>query len=176
MRPGFLAEPPPVGERQGETQFFVHYTGVRPDVAQAAPPGTVWVDVSSHSGAYYESLCDIWAAGESFATLEHDIICRPDIVEAFENCPEPWCNFWYSDVCHPHCRDAWANHLGCTRFRAELMEKVPDAMSSIPPGHLRDWHEVCNGLGGDKGPNGWGLRAAGFKNHWHGEVRHHHWA
>jgi hypothetical protein len=169
-RPGFLTDPPLVGRRQGDVQFFIHYTGIRPEVAQAAPPGTIWVDVSSHNEAYWESLSDIWAKGETFATLEHDIICRPDIVEAFETCPEPWCNFGYSEMCHPQCMEAWANHLGCTRFRPELMEKVPDALSSVTDPALRDWHNACDGLGNN-------LRAAGFKHHWHFPVaQHDHWA
>lgn len=169
-QPGFLREPPPVAARAGAVQFYVHHTGVHPGVAAAAPVGTVWVDVSSSDTAYFESLSRIWEQRESFATLEHDIICRSDIVEAFESCPEPWCTYGYAEMCHPECREAWANALGCTRFRAELMVKVPEAVSSIPPGPLTDWHNVCDGLGGS-------LRAAGFTHHWHEpHVRHPHWA
>lgn len=170
VQPGFLAEPPPVAKRKGSVQFYVHYTGVRAEVVEAAPPGTVWVDVSSSDTAYHEALSNIWERGENFATLEHDIICRPDIVQAFEECPEPWCIYGYADMCHDACREAWANALGCTRFRAELMAKVPDALTSIEPGPLTDWHNVCDGLGNN-------LRAAGFKHHWHEpHVQHPHWA
>ena len=169
-RPGFLEEPPPVAKRQTTTQFYVHWTGLDPRVVEAAPAGTIWVDVRSSATAYYESLSRIWGEGETFATLEHDILCRPDIVEAFETCPEPWCVFGYSEFCHEACMDAWANELGCTRFRAEVMEAVPDALSSIPEGPLQDWHQVCDGLGNN-------LRAAGFSHHWHFPVaEHHHWA
>lgn len=170
VQPGFLAEPPPVAKRKGDVQFYVPYTGIRPEVVAAAPSGTVWVDVSSGDTAYFEALGHIWERGESFATLEHDILCRPDIVEAFETCPEPWCVFGYSDICHPQCMEAWANELGCTRFRAELMVAVPEAISSIEPGPLQDWHNVCDGLGNN-------LRAAGFTHHWHYPVaQHDHWA
>lgn len=169
-QPGFLAEPPAVSKREGSVQFYVHYTGVVPEVVEAVPPGTIWVDVSSSDTAYHESLTAIWGQRENFATLEHDVLCRPDIVEAFEECPEPWCVFGYSEMCHPECMEAWANELGCTRFRAELMEKVPDALTSIPPGPLTDWHNVCDGLGNN-------LRAAGFTHHWHFPVaQHNHWA
>lgn len=170
IRPGFLAVPPPVVPRTTVTQFYVHYTGIRPDVAAAAPEGTVWVDVSSGNLAYFESLGDIWAAGEQFATIEHDILVRPDIVEAFEECPEPWCVFGYTEFCHEACMENWRNELGCTRFRAEAMREVPDAVSSIPDGQLRDWHQVCDGLGNN-------LRAAGLTHHWHRpHAVHDHWA
>lgn len=159
-----------------DTQFYVHYTGVRPDVAEAAPPGTIWVDVASGDLAYFESLGDIWSRGEQFATVEHDILIRPDIVAAFEECPEPWCVFGYTEFCcadehgNSPCMEAWRNELGCTRFRAEVMEAVPDAVSSIPQGALQDWHNLCDGLGNN-------LRAAGFTHHWHTpHARHDHWA
>lgn len=170
IRPGFLTEPPPVGERSTKTQFYVHYTGIRPDVAEAAPSGTVWVDVSGSELSYFESLGHIWDLGESFATIEHDIIVRPDIVEAFEECPEPWCVFGYTEFCHDACMEAWRNELGCTRFRSEVLTKVPDAVGSIPEGSFQDWHNVCDGLGNN-------LRAAGFSHHWHTpHARHDHWA
>lgn len=62
--------------------------------------------------------------------------------------------------------EAWRNELGCTRFRAELIAAVPDAVSSIPTDGW-DWHNLCDGLGGN-------LRRAGFSHHWHfPPVRHH---
>jgi hypothetical protein len=84
-------------------------------------------------------------------------------------------------MCHPECQEAWANMLGCTRFRAEVMEACPDALTSIPR-ELRDWHNLCDHLAGDK-TNGApsplrpkSIRAAGFTHHWHRpEVGHHPW-
>lgn len=170
VQPGFLEEPPAVEAKQGTVQYYVPYTGVQPGVVEAAPAGTIWVEVSTSDVAYHEALSRIWAQGETFAVLEHDIICRPDIVHAFEDCPELWCTYGYEEMCHPQCREAWANALGCTRFRSELMGAVPDALSSIPPGPLTDWHNVCDGLGNN-------LRAAGFTHHWHEpHVTHTHWA
>lgn len=153
-----------------ETQFYVHSTGVSPEVAESAPAGTIWVDVSSSDTAYFESLCDIWGRGETFATLEHDIVCRLDIVNAFESCPEPWCVFGYTNMCHEACMESWRNELGCTRFRSEILTKVPGAMSAIEDGPLRDFHNVCDGLGNN-------LREAGYTHHWHNPpVEHNHWA
>ena len=154
------------------------------EVAAACPPGTIFADVSGSNLAYWELLCDIWAKGEDFAIIEHDVLCRPDVVEQFEECPEPWCTFGYQGICHIQCQEAWANQLGLTRFRAEVMAAAPDAVTSIPPGPLMDWHNLCDGLGGahpsssamqglvrDKS-----LRGRHFTHHWHyPAVEHHPW-
>jgi hypothetical protein len=159
--------PPKPVERLGETAWYVPYTAVHPWTVAGAPRDAVWVDVSSSPIAYYGALLEIWERGETFAVLEHDVVCRPDVVEAFEECPEPWCSYGYSDICHKECMEAWANALGCTRFRREVLEAVPDAMSSVPVEGW-DWHGVCDGLGRN-------LRAAGYTHHWHfPSAEHHH--
>lgn len=164
------------------TQFYVPWAEWNQPTADAAPPGTIWVDVSGGPDAYWAALCDIWAKGEDFAIIEHDVICRPDVVEQFDACPEPWCTFGYSSMCHPACREAWANQLGLTRFRAEVMAKCPDALTSIPEDQ-RNWHNLCDHIAGNKvhgvdqptlRPGS--LRAAGFGHHWHEPyVEHHPW-
>lgn len=159
-------EPPAPAAPNGPVRWYVPYTAVHHATATAAPSDAVWIDVSSSPIAYYAALLAIWERGESFAVLEHDVVCRPDIIEEFEQCPEPWCLYGYSDWCHEACREGWRNALGCTRFRAELIQTVPDALSGIPAGNW-DWHNVCDGLGEN-------LRAANFKHHWHGPPAEHH--
>lgn len=156
---GSLVRPPTPRARVGETAFYIPYTKVWEATAEAAPEDAVWVDVSASPDAYFGALYAIWDRAESFALIEHDIICRPDVVEAFESCPEPWCVFGYDDICCPGCMEAWRNELGCTRFREELMLAVPDAVSAIPRDGW-DWHNLCDGLGNR-------LRAEGFTHHWH---------
>lgn len=141
----------------------------------------VWEDVSGHSDAYWRVLCRRWYPGEDLIVIEHDVVIRPDVLEQFEACPEPWCSFGYSDMCHEACREAWANQLGCTRFRAELIAECPDAVSSISAAE-RDWHNLCDSIAGDKvGGNPAPLRpksvrASGFSHHWHRPyVDHHPW-
>lgn len=151
--------PPPPTEQTGSVAWYLPYTTVRPEVAAAAPADATWVDVAASDDSYYALLLEIWQRGESFAVLEHDVICRPDVIEAFEDCPEPWCTYGYSTICCPGCMNAWANALGCTRFRTELMQAVPDALSSVPSTGW-DWRNVCDGLGNN-------LRAAGYTHHWH---------
>ena len=151
----------------GEVAWYLPYTAVDERTVAHAPPDAVWIDVSCSALAYHHALSEIWAAGETFAVLEHDVLCRPDVIEVFEQCPEPWCAFGYADICHRECMEAWRNTLGCTRFRAECMEAVPDALEGLMGEH-QDWHNVCDGLG-------WSLRAAGYTHHWHFPwVEHHH--
>lgn len=151
------------------THFYVPWAERNSQVEESVPPGTQWVDVRGSDLAYYEALTEIWGKGEDFAIIEHDVVIHDLVVEEFESCPEPWCVFGYDNMCHPECQEAWANQLGCTRFRAELMEEVPDALTSVPPGPLQDWHNVCDGLGNN-------LRAVGYWHHWHTpHVGHHPW-
>jgi hypothetical protein len=160
------AEPPSPEPRIG-LAFYVPYTRVYPATVAGAPVDAVWVDVSSSANAYFGALYGWWQEADSFAVIEHDVVCRSDVVQAFEECPEPWCTFGYADVWHPESMAAWSDILGCTRFRAELIEAVPDAVSSISPGGW-DWHNLSYGLGEN-------LRAAGYTQHWHYPwVEHYH--
>ena len=162
-----VQQPPAPKARRAATAWYLPYTQVHPQTVAGAPKDAVWVNVSVSETAYFEALKAIWARRETFALLEHDVVCRPDVVRAFEECPEPWCAFGYSDICHPECMEAWANTLGCTRFREEILDLVPDALSSIPDGE-RGWLNLCDRIGER-------LRAAGFTHHWHHPpVEHHH--
>lgn len=150
-------------------QWYIPYTYVHPMTVAGAPADAIWVDVSASNLSYFGALLDWWTRGESFAVLEHDVVARPDVIEAFETCPEPWCTYGYSTICHPTCMEAWRNALGCTRFRSEIIAAVPNAVSSIPEDGW-DWHNLCDGLGNH-------LRAAGYSHHWHEPwVNHHSWA
>lgn len=164
------------------TAFYVPFTVRNDEVTEAAPPGTIFVDVSDGPDAYWGALRDIWAKGGDFAIVEHDVVVGPDVLAQFATCPEPWCVFGYDPICHPECQEAWRNQLGCTRFRAEIMAACPDALSSIPKSR-RNWQNVCDEIAGDKiggvdqptlRPRS--LRAAGFTHHWHfPPVRHISW-
>ena len=148
-------------------RVVVPHTARHPDTIAGAPPGAEWVRVSEDRFAYWRLLCRLWADGEGFMVLEHDVVCRPDVLDQFGTCDEPWCAFPYADMCCAACVEKWRNTLGCTRFSAEIIRAVPDAVSGITPG-MRDWHCLCNGLGA-------ALRTAGFTHHWHAPpVRHHH--
>jgi hypothetical protein len=113
--------------------------------------------------AYYDLLGELWAAGQSFLLVEHDIELRAGLVEELETCPEPWCAAPYVVG---SSRDGFIeSSLGCTRFTAEIMRAVPDLISSLP---VRDWRRLdC-----EISPR---LRTAGFEPHvHHPAVKHHH--
>lgn len=161
------------------TQFYVPFTTRDPRVELAVPLDTIWVDVSADDEAYWRAMCDIWAKGEDFAIVEHDVVVHASVAWQFDACPEAWCAFAYDNICHPHCQEAWANMLGCTRFRAEIMMICPDAVTAVPPGR-RNWHNLCDHIAGNKihgvdqpilTPGS--VRAAGYEHHWHPPPVHH---
>jgi hypothetical protein len=167
-------------------------------VVAAAPSDAEWHDVSADDRAYWRLVCSLWerslASGEDVMILEHDVVCRPDVVVSFESCPEPWCTFGYTPICHESCLEAWANMLGCTRFRAELIATCADALTSIPdewfpmpnsptPHDRRRWTNLCDEIAGNKiggvdqpSLRPGSVRAGGYSHHWHRPpVRHRSW-
>lgn len=168
------------------TQFYMPFAGERAmaEAAIAAPIGTIFVDVSASVTAYWKALNEWWTrsldTGEDIVIIEHDVICRPDVIEQFESCDCVWATFPYANICHPECQEAWRNQLGLTRFRAELIRACPDAVTSIPDEMSqynqlrRDYHNLCDELAGDKIAGvdqptlrPMSLRAARFTHHWH---------
>ena len=144
---------------------LIAYTAKHPLTIAGAPPDAEWIYVGEDFQDYWRVLASFWARGDDLTVIEHDVVCRPDVVEGFASCPEPWCLHRYSNH-DPGDSEAWRNALGCTRFRRELVRRVPAAVSSIPEQH-RDWHNVCDGIGTK-------LRGAGFNHHWHEPSVLHH--
>lgn len=151
---------------------LVAFTLIDPPTVAGAPHDAMWVYVGHDDHAYWRVLRDLWAYPEDLLVIEHDVVCRPDLIAAFDACPEPWCTAKYDNMCHPECQEAWANQLGCTRFRAELIAATPDALTSIPEDQ-RDWHNLCDSIAGNKvggmpaPTRERSVRAAGFTHHWH---------
>jgi hypothetical protein len=154
--------PVPHGPRHGGV--LVAYTNVKPSVKLALPDGE-YVDVSGSDFDYWRVMSDYWEPTYDLRVCEQDVVWRPDVLEAFARCPEPWCVFAYDDYHSPEDAEAWANMLGCTRFRKELIAAVPNAVSNVEE-RFRDWHYLCDGLGRN-------LREAGYTHHWHSPPVHH---
>ena len=150
-------------------RVVVPHTAIHPATMAGVPRNAEWVNVSASPHAYLGALTHWWADGRTFMVVEHDVTCRREMFDELDACPELWCTFPYLPECpcgNPACREAWRNQLGATRFRAELIAAVPDAMHITDP-DLWDWHNVCDGLGNN-------LRAAGFTHHWHEPGVEHH--
>jgi hypothetical protein len=124
--------------------------------------------------AYHALLSELWAAGETFAIVEHDIEIGPDTLTSFDKCPEPWCVAPYpgrsfKNYPVPILRVA----LGCVRFRAEFLKTnagILDAMLPGPSNSLRNprhWRR-CDSLLASA------LQRRGFAAHEHEQVNHWH--
>ena len=74
--PANWIDPPAPARQRGTVAWRIPYTRVDPRTVAAAPIDAVWTDVSAGSDAYWGALCEWWATGETFAILEHDIVCR----------------------------------------------------------------------------------------------------
>jgi hypothetical protein len=148
---------------QGDHVIYPH-TVVHESTLEGAPADAEWINVSESPIAYWSALCDYWQPW-NLTVVEHDVQARPNIFAEFDECEKPWCYFHYSNFTEEDI-EAWRwGILGCTRFRKELIEAAPSAVTDIEPRH-RDWHYMSTGLGQN-------LRAAGFKPHIHSVVNHH---
>lgn len=82
-------------------------------------------DVSGADTAYWELLAGLWAAGEDFAIVEHDVIPAAGTLASFGACGHDWCSSAY-----PYLAGTYAG-LGCARFRAPVMARHPDLMDVV---------------------------------------------
>lgn len=131
-------------------------------LAQYAPDAEMHYLGTRHD-AYRELLEEVWRDGEAFVIVEHDVEIAEGVIPDFEACPEPWCARPYVVGSDPN--GFIEASLGCTRFSAELIAAVPDAISGLP---VRDWRRIDCELS----PR---LRQAGYAPHVHlPAVLHHH--
>ena len=94
-------------------------------VGQAGPMVDL-VRLSDSPHSYGQTLAAYWRRGAEgeydLAIVEQDVVIRPDVIDAFLNCPCEYGAFPYS--WGPEVGPA----LGCTRFRVPFMQRYPDAM------------------------------------------------
>ena len=75
--------------------------------------------------SYWRLLTNLWADGEDFAVVEHDITVHPSVFDELEACPEPWCVYP-----HEYVQPSYYG-MGCVRFRSELLTGAPGVMHSV---------------------------------------------
>lgn len=69
----------------------------------------------------------LWAEGQPFIIVEHDILPWPGALQELWTCPKPWCGFPY------HVMGEMRSYLGCTKFN-------PASLGVCPLyGDLTDW-------------------------------------
>jgi hypothetical protein len=119
-----------------------HIGSPHPDTRAAldAVGCVIYRDVSQSDTAYADLVCELWARGDGFAIVEHDIVVRPDVIDAFEQHPAPYIAYPY------RWGQAVGVALGCTRFSSDFLGRFPHAAElarRIPgtygPGHWRQY-------------------------------------
>lgn len=109
-------------------RVVVPYTHIAAATASALT-ATDWPIEASYVGAsyeaYWELLAGLWQDGETFAIVEHDIVVRPDTLDALQDCPHEWCSYgapYYNGVYHG---------MGCVKFSAGLIARHPRALEQV---------------------------------------------
>lgn len=77
------------------------------------------------NGAYCDLLSRLWGTAQEVLIVEHDMGVHGEVLPQLEDCPSWWCAFRY------RVEDVYLAALGCTRFRAELMQAEPDLMEQV---------------------------------------------
>lgn len=91
-------------------------------------------DVSKWDEEYYAVLREVWAAGETFATVEHDITVAPGMLDDLRDCPGLWCahsyRIYWGDLMDTYHGSAG---LGLAKFDRRLMELHPNLFEDDIP-------------------------------------------
>lgn len=110
-------------------RVVVPYTYVGREVATAlGATHRPWdmLPVGGSDRDYYDLLTRLWAEGETFVIVEHDIVVHPTAIDELEQCTHEWCGFP-----HYYGRYGLTYGLGCVKFDAALMARHPDAMIRV---------------------------------------------
>ena len=137
---------------------WVPYTRLQPatQICLLGYPDANWVELEDDD-SYRRYMADLWAVGETFVNVEHDIVWWPGALEALWECPEPWCMYGYhaDEIIEDGCA-----YLGCTKLSAELIAGTPGLWaipndSAFPGWAVLDCHLTHY------------ARKAGFAHHQH---------
>lgn len=93
------------------------------------------VDVSMDEHAYWRLVRSLWATGDSFVLVEHDIGVKQDTLDDLESCGFGWCSYGYVIR-----GGAIMNSFGCVRFRSTFIHSYPDIFTHprlVLPVHWR---------------------------------------
>jgi|WetSurMetagenome_2_1015567.scaffolds.fasta_scaffold227392_2 hypothetical protein len=99
---------------------------------QGLAPRYVELDASF---AYDALIRRLWAEGEPFILVEHDILPWPGAVQQMWTCDRPWCAFEY--LMMGELRVA----LGCTKFDPARLGPLPLPQEPVP-WRTMDWHII----------------------------------
>lgn len=71
---------------------------------------------------YWRLLAALWARAETFVIVEHDVVVDAGTIVELADCGREWCAAPY-----PYLSGTIVG-LGCTKFAAALIRRVPDAV------------------------------------------------
>lgn len=146
------------------------YTTLHPLVDQALrnfAPDAERYQLGRHADAYYAYFLAIWAQGEGFLNVEHDVEIYPEVIPQLEACPEDWCVFPYMGGLTPGSPGDGHIYggLGCTRFSTKLIQANPTLIQTLP---VRNWQNLDSHILP-------ALLGLGYERHYHEPpVLHHH--
>lgn len=104
-------------------RVVVPFNHLHPDTHQALKdwPGVEFRSTRDDDYAYGRLLRELWADGEDFLLVEHDVVPTPEHLARMAECPNPYCAAPYA------WQQAVGVTLGFTRFRSILLRTYPDA-------------------------------------------------
>lgn len=99
-----------------------------------------------HDSAYWDLLCSLWASGDDFALIEHDMVPHDTTLPGFLDCPNGWCLHPYegAPILGTPRRRIFRCALGCTRFRGEFTARYPDTVSRLRHTSTTIFGRYCN--------------------------------
>lgn len=77
--------------------------------------------------SYWKLLKDVWAEGEEFILVEHDVLVWMGGIENLRRCEKDWCTL--PTMCHGLM---FSTALGCVKFGKQLIERYPGFWDDIP--------------------------------------------
>lgn len=147
-----------------------------PAILEAGYPAEVF-DVSKWDEEYFHVLREVWAAGETFVTIEHDIEVSPEMIDGLVECWAPWCAHSYR-VYWGGLMDVYPGSagLGCTKFSADLIRKHPNLFDDdIPSSTYENGRDGRFWMNLDGTVSQWLKGPYGYTVHRHNpDVTHHH--
>jgi hypothetical protein len=117
-------------------RIFVPFTNVQ-QVTMAALlwylPHTTFVDCRGSEWDYLTYFQDRWAEGETFISIEHDVVPAPGMIDELWRCPHDWCVTSYEGPPANGCPV-----LGCVKFSSAFIQALPDVWKTRRDNP--DWH------------------------------------
>ena len=116
-------------------RLFVPHTKIQPatrialrSLSYVAYPVTDYV-------AYWRER---WVEGQTFISVEPDVVPWPGALEALDACPEPWCAYAYAP------NEVWSEggfpYLGCVKFSAAFIAATPHIWDGASDWRTLDLH------------------------------------